>query len=165
MESRFERAGPSTTTSAANADSKYRLKVTLHYDALATRGETFWGRRLLADLNHSCSLCLCLEENGQNQRKIRAKEDHFNFHDDDLYIYNHSLEEIERRLFGIVRQNNLDQEITGKDFIPIRTGTGMKFMKNGPKHIMDAEDLEPLYTPQENILEECLRREAERVAH
>jgi cytosolic carboxypeptidase protein 2/3 len=38
-------------------------------------------------------------------------------------------------------------------------------MKNGPKHIMDAEDLEPLYTPQENILEECLRREAERVAH
>ena len=45
------------------------------------------------------------------------------------------------------------------------TGTGVKFMKNGPKHIMDAEDLEPLYTPQENILEECLRREAERVAH
>lgn len=38
-------------------------------------------------------------------------------------------------------------------------------MKNGPKHIMDSEDLEPLYTPQENILEECLRREAERVAH
>ena len=38
-------------------------------------------------------------------------------------------------------------------------------MKNGPKHILDAEDLEPLYTPQENILEECLRREAERVAH
>lgn len=38
-------------------------------------------------------------------------------------------------------------------------------MKNGPKHIMDAEDLEPLYMPQEYILEECLRREAERVAH
>jgi hypothetical protein len=38
-------------------------------------------------------------------------------------------------------------------------------MKNGPRHIMDAEDLEPLYTPQVNILEECLRREAERVAH
>lgn len=30
---------------------------------------------------------------------------------------------------------------------------------------MDAEDLEPLYIPQEHILEECLRREAERVAH
>ena len=38
-------------------------------------------------------------------------------------------------------------------------------MKNGPRHIMDAEDLEPLYIPQEHILEECLRREAERVAH
>ena len=82
-----------------------------------------------------------------------------------MAIYTQSLEEIERRLFGIVSQNNLEQEITQKDFIPIRTGTGVKFMKNGPKHIMDAEDLEPLYTPQENILEECLRREAERVAH
>jgi hypothetical protein len=38
-------------------------------------------------------------------------------------------------------------------------------MKYGPKHIFDAEDLEPLYSPQVNILEECLRREAERVAH
>lgn len=38
-------------------------------------------------------------------------------------------------------------------------------MKNGPKHKMDAEEYEPLYIPQENILEECLRREAERVAH
>jgi len=38
-------------------------------------------------------------------------------------------------------------------------------MKYGPKHIMDAEELEPLYIPQEHILEECLRREAERVAH
>ena len=82
-----------------------------------------------------------------------------------MYIYNHSVEDIERRLFGIVRQNNLEQEITQKDFIPFRSGTGAKFMKNGPKHIMDSEDLEPLYTPQENILEECLRREAERVAH
>lgn len=38
-------------------------------------------------------------------------------------------------------------------------------MKYGPKHIFDAEDLEPLYSPQVNILEECLWREAERVAH
>ena len=97
--------------------------------------------------------------------RLRTKEEQFNFHDDDMSIYTQSLEEIERRLFGIVSQNNLVQEITQKDFIPIRTGTGVKFMKNGPKHIMDAEDLEPLYTPQENILEECLRREAERVAH
>ena len=38
-------------------------------------------------------------------------------------------------------------------------------MKNSPKHLFDAEDLEPLYTPQVNILEDCLRREACRVAH
>jgi len=112
------------------------------------------------------------EENSQTaagaagaQKKIRPKEDNFNFHDEDMLIYNNSLEDIERKLFGIVSQNNLEQEISTKDFIPIRTGTGAKFMKNGPKHIMDAEDLEPLYSPQENILEECLRREAERVAH
>lgn len=64
-----------------------------------------------------------------------------------MFIYNHSLEEVERKLFGIVTQNNLEQIITQKDFIPFRTGTGVKFMKNGPKHILDAEDLEPLYTP------------------
>ena len=38
-------------------------------------------------------------------------------------------------------------------------------MKYGPKHLEDAPYFEPLYIPQENILEECLRREAERVAH
>ena len=89
----------------------------------------------------------------------------FNYHDEDMSTYTASLEEMEMRLFGLSRQNNLEQEITAKDFIPFRGGTGVKFMKNGPKHILDAEDLEPLYTPQENILEECLRREAERVAH
>ena len=89
----------------------------------------------------------------------------FNYHDDDPSMYSATLEDMEKRLFGLVRQNNLEQEITARDFIPVKTGTGVKFMKNGPKHIMDAEDLEPLYTPQENILEECLRREAERVAH
>jgi hypothetical protein len=47
----------------------------------------------------------------------------------------------------------------------IHSGTGVKMMKNGPRHIMDAEDFEPLYVPQDNILEDCLRREAERVAH
>jgi hypothetical protein len=75
------------------------------------------------------------------------------------------LEELEKRLFGLTLHKNADQEITDKDFIPLKTGTGVKFMKNGPMHFMDAEDLEPLYVPQENILEECLRREAERVAH
>ena len=38
-------------------------------------------------------------------------------------------------------------------------------MKNPPIHIKDAGDFEPLYPPQEFILEESLRREAERVAH
>ena len=71
---------------------------------------------------------------------------------------------MEKRLFGLVRPDSC-QEITDKDFIPIKTGTGVKLMKNSPKHIMDSEELEPLYVPQENILEECLRREAERVAH
>ena len=38
-------------------------------------------------------------------------------------------------------------------------------MKNPPVHIKDASEFEPLYPPQEFILEESLRREAERVAH
>ena len=38
-------------------------------------------------------------------------------------------------------------------------------MKYGPKHILNADQYEPLYIHQENILEDCLRREAERVAH
>jgi hypothetical protein len=88
----------------------------------------------------------------------------FNQHEDPT-VESSSLEEIERRLFGISRPNYQQQEITDVDHIPIKTGTGVKLMKNGPKHILDAEDLEPLYIPQEHILEECLRREAERVAH
>ena len=83
----------------------------------------------------------------ENNKTIRPKQEGFDFHDNDLFIYNHSVEEIERRLFGIVRQNNLEQEITQKDFIPVKTGTGVKFMKNGPLHNLDSEDLEPLYTP------------------
>ncbi len=58
-----------------------------------------------------------------------------------------SLEDMEKRLFGISRPNYQQQEITDTDFIPIKTGIGVKLMKNGPKHIMDAEDLEPLYIP------------------
>lgn len=84
---------------------------------------------------------------------------------DDGFFENESVEEMERRLFGFSQTDNSCQEITDKDFIPIKTGTGVKLMRNGPKHIMDAEEFEPLYVPQENILEECLRREAERVAH
>lgn len=50
-------------------------------------------------------------------------------------------------------------------YIPLKTGTSCMMMKNPPYHIKDAEDFEPLYTPKDSILEECLRREAERVAH
>jgi len=38
-------------------------------------------------------------------------------------------------------------------------------MRNPPFHLKEAYDFEPLYPPQEFILEESLRREAERVAH
>ena len=38
-------------------------------------------------------------------------------------------------------------------------------MRNPPNHIKNAGDFEPLYPPQEFILEESLRREAERVVH
>ena len=31
--------------------------------------------------------------------------------------------------------------------------------------IEDVEPYEPVYLPQENILEDCLKREAERMAH
>jgi len=50
-------------------------------------------------------------------------------------------------------------------YIPLKTGTSGLMMKNPPYHIKDAEDFEPLYTPKESILEDCLRKEAERVAH
>ena len=50
-------------------------------------------------------------------------------------------------------------------YIPVKSGTTCPMMQNPPFHIKDAEDFDPLYVPQENILEDCLRREAERVAH
>ena len=37
-------------------------------------------------------------------------------------------------------------------------------MKNPPFHSKEASEFEPLYPPQEFILEETLRREAERVS-
>ena len=45
------------------------------------------------------------------------------------------------------------------------SGTSAVFMKTPPYHLKDAVDFEPLYPPQEYILEDSLRREAERVAH
>ena len=88
----------------------------------------------------------------------------FNMHEDPK-TQTSSLEDMEKRLFGISKPNFQEQVISDADFIPVKTGIGVKLMKHSPKHIMDAEDLEPLYIPQEHILEECLRREAERVAH
>ncbi len=58
-----------------------------------------------------------------------------------------SLQEMEQRLFGIARVNTMQQTLSDQEVIPIKTGTGVKLMKNGPKHIMDAEDYEPLYIP------------------
>jgi len=58
-----------------------------------------------------------------------------------------SLLEMEQRLFGIARVNNMQQTLSEQEVVPVKTGTGVKLMKNGPKHIMDAEDYEPLYVP------------------
>ena len=37
--------------------------------------------------------------------------------------------------------------------------------KKGPLHILDSDHLEPTFIHQEYILENCLRREANRIAH
>jgi hypothetical protein len=78
---------------------------------------------------------------------------------------NNALAELEEKMFGIYRPEVQEERISDRDWIPIKTGTGFKFLKDGPKHIFHAEDHEPLYPPQENILEECLRKESERIAN
>ena len=50
-------------------------------------------------------------------------------------------------------------------FITVKTGRTVKHMKNPPYHIKESFDFEPLYPPQEFILEESLRREADRIAY
>jgi len=50
-------------------------------------------------------------------------------------------------------------------FIPVKTGTTVKHTKNPPYHLKESFDFEPLYPPQEFILEESLRREADRIAY
>ena len=50
-------------------------------------------------------------------------------------------------------------------FIPVKTGTTVKHMKNPPYHIKESFDFEPMYQPQEFILEESLRKEADRIAY
>ena len=70
--------------------------------------------------------------------------------------------EMEERLFGSKVRTKDQLYISDKDFVPLKTGIeDQKVMKYGPKHIMDADDYEPLYIHQENILEDCLNREAE----
>ena len=78
---------------------------------------------------------------------------------------NMALAELEEKMFGIYRPAVQEQRITDRDWIPIKTGTGFKFLKHGPKHIFDAEEHEPLYPPQDGILEECIRKESERIAN
>ena len=69
-------------------------------------------------------------------------------------------------MFGIFRPCNQKQSVTDRDFIPIKSGiAGNKWLKYGPKFIFDAQQHEPLYPPQEGILEECLRKESERIAY
>ena len=77
------------------------------------------------------------------------------------------LAELEEKLFGSSKPKDASEHyISDKDFVPLKTGVpGYKLMKYGPKHIMDADQFEPLYIHQENILEDCLNREAEKVAH
>ena len=50
--------------------------------------------------------------------------------------------------------------------MPLKTGIpGSKFLKTAPHHILDAQAEEPLFVPKDNILEECLRKDAERVGY
>lgn len=80
---------------------------------------------------------------------------------DDNDFYN----EMEERLFGTKPKKQDELYISDKDFVPLKTGIDdFKLLKYGPKHILDADYLEPLYIHQENILEDCLNREAERIA-
>jgi hypothetical protein len=56
--------------------------------------------------------------------------------------------------------------ISDKEFVPLKTGVpDYKLLKHGPKHIDGADLFEPLYIHQESILEQCLDREASRIAN
>jgi hypothetical protein len=56
--------------------------------------------------------------------------------------------------------------ISDKEFVPLKTGVpDYKLLKHGPKHIAGADLFEPLYIHQESILEQCLDREASRIAN
>ena len=77
-------------------------------------------------------------------------------------------EEIEKEeVLGAFEESKSSQPFrdTSNLNIEVKTGITHPMMKTPPYHIKDAEEFEPLYTPRDNILEDCLRREAERMAH
>ena len=102
------------------------------------------------------------DKEGHGERRSGASANFSSSHGPDAKA---ALAELEAKLFGVHRPSMQEQRVTENDWVPIKTGIpGAKFLKYGPKHLMDAEQNEPLYPPAENILEDCLRREAERVA-
>lgn len=62
---------------------------------------------------------------------------------------------------GLSLQQQIEMQI---HHVPVKTGTVHTLLKNPPIHLKEASEFEPLYPPQEFILEETLRREAERVS-
>jgi len=47
----------------------------------------------------------------------------------------------------------------------MKRGTNQIMTKRPPTHIAGKTEYEPLFAPEEKILEESLRREAERISH
>jgi hypothetical protein len=77
------------------------------------------------------------------------------------------LAQLEEQLFGCTTSKSISElYIQEKDFVPLLTGVpNLKYLKSGPKHIINADQFEPLYIHQENMLEQCLNREADRIAN
>lgn len=54
--------------------------------------------------------------------------------------------EMEEKLFGSKPKKQEDLYVSDKDFVPLKTGIeDYKILKYGPKHILDADLMEPLY--------------------
>ena len=56
-------------------------------------------------------------------------------------------------------------DVPYRDVNPPKTGTGLPMMTKTPEFLEDVEPYEPIWVIPEGIQEECLKREAERVAH
>ena len=78
-----------------------------------------------------------------------------------------ALLEMEKALFGTFNITTVDKhEIGSEEFVPFNTGVDeIRMNKKGPLHILDSDLLEPTFIHQEYILENSLRREANRIAH